>query len=223
MKIINEYNLDSTIRKFSDLDLRLIEYYDKIIDISSPFEFTTRAALDKRIGFRDIYYYISFLYEHIDPAIVLDLGSGDGLFKEWFPNIYCVDIQNNYKAFNVPDEYIVLDEFLSNNKNKFDAGMAINSLHFAVSTVDEFIDYVNRSMNLLRNNGRFLFTINYSHFVSKQKYRIDKISISKSFDIEIFTRLVDKSYDIILYDPIYSRGFTNTFNPNGDLRFILQK
>ena len=230
MNYINEYNETSVIRNFPNLDEQLTDYFDILWNIESSTTFTPRALHQLRIGYRDIFYYISWLYDS-NPNSIIDLGCGDRLFDRWFPNLYGVDITTAYSSIKAPDEIIKAQTFYTDNKEKFDCGIAINSLQ--LREFDLSLNYVMKAMDLIKPKGRFLFTLYYnwinfpkSHVRNKKLTPeiINKLNEVKLLDEKLYTYLTSSRYKLILFDPVYSRGFNLAdVQLNGTTRFILEK
>lgn len=226
MKIINEYTSDKQIKNFPELENKIKEYYDLVIsDLSNPI-MTPRGIFEHRIAFKDIFYYIDFLYEN-NPQSVIDVGCGDNLFKKWFPNITGADVKN-WTTFVEPD--IIIDEnFYRINKEKFDCGLALNSYHF--HGFSNSLRNIENAMELIKTNGRFLFTINYEAFPNfrngydeKKSQTSDLLKRYLSYDEKIYDYFESSKYKIILFDPIVTRGYEINQNYiNGNTRFILEK
>ena len=216
--LINEYAPKKEIKNFPNLDEEMNKYYDFVItDIAPKKTISPRGYENYRVGRRDTFYYISWLYDN-NPTSVVDIGCGENIFKNWFPNIYGVDIHAT-SQFNRPDEVMELDLFFSTYKNKFDCGMAINSIHFG--DFDHVVQNINSCMDLIKNGGRFLFTINYAilhrHSVKEQQYY-------SMYDQKYYDFIMNSNYKLILFDYLTARGtIRNKSFINGDVRFVLEK
>jgi hypothetical protein len=93
IELINPYYPGAPIKNFSELDEKLNQYYDYINDYDPvlpdwPTIVTPRAGHgDFRSTSRDIFYYISWLYDN-NPELILDAVSAFGkngflIFLAW--------------------------------------------------------------------------------------------------------------------------------------------
>lgn len=222
IELINQYYPDAVIRNFTDLDEKLKDYYDYIADYDpEPKEKLTPRSTsgDFRSTSRDIFYYISWLYDN-NPKSVLDFGCGQSQWKKWFPNIFRVDVKDwAYTDIDLVVEIHKIYEFIEHRKQQFDCGMAINSIHFG--NFENVIDNIHKCMSLVKPKGRFLFTINMKMILSYSKI-IDTAHNTPISDV-YFSKLVDMikstEYKILLLDIVMQA------NPgiNGDIRFILER
>lgn len=229
IKLINPYYPNVPLRNFDALDEQLNKYYDYIADYDAtpPGPHTARAKFgDFRTTSRDIFYYISMLYDN-NPNSVIDFGCGECFWKKWFPNIYGVDIKEWYGSkadLIVP--LIELNSFLEGNKETFDCGMAINSIHFGTFSIVE--NNIHKCMSLIKKDGRFLFTINlrmvYQHMTGI--FDNSKVDIGIEIDkyrYDCYTMIQKTGYNIVMLD-IPKLAQSNGINAiNGDIRFILEK
>lgn len=221
MQLINEYKPDCIIRNFPNLDEELKKHYDLVITNFQPrSEITPRGYEEFRIARRDTFYYISWLYDN-NPTSVLDYGCGDNIFSKWFPNIYAVDVTSSWSMFNRPNELIIPETFYHKNIGKFECGMALNSLHF--NSWQDVKKNIHNCMAMITNNGRFLFTLNYTHIFAKD----DTVSYHEArlkMDEIVYDTLLDSEYKLILFDTLASRNIKRLGQYiNGDVRFILEK
>jgi hypothetical protein len=106
-------------------------------------------------------------------------------------------------------------QFIANNQNKFNCGMALNSIHFY--NLEKVTDNIRKCMTLIKSNGRFLFTINVSmiqdvsHFEEGWKTAITN---------DLYNNIKNMPYNILLLD-IPKQEHRPYIN--GDIRFILEK
>jgi hypothetical protein len=218
IELINPYYPGAHIKNFSELDEKLNQYYDYINDYDPvprdwPTIATPRAVHgDFRSTSRDIFYYISWLYDN-NPESVIDFGCGECFWKKWFPNIFGVDITK--RPYSKMDLVIHPAQFIANNQNKFNCGMALNSIHFY--NLEKVTDNIRKCMTLIKSNGRFLFTINVSmiqdvsHFEEGWKTAITN---------DLYNNIKNMPYNILLLD-IPKQEHRPYIN--GDIRFILEK
>ena len=224
IELINPYYTNVPIKNFSDLDEKLNYYYDYISDYDPrpphwPRGVSPRALLgDFRSTSRDIFYYISWLYDN-NPESVIDFGCGECYWKKWFPNIFGVDIDT--KDYSKMDLVIDPDQFIAENQNKFDCGMALNSIHFGnLSTV---INNIHNCMMLIKPLGRFLFTINIRMLKMFSK---DSEEDMKTANIDnLYKNIKNMPYNIVLLDvpkeDVQLNGSIRLLN--GSIRFILEQ
>jgi hypothetical protein len=215
--LINPYTPDTTFKNFPGLDAKLSKHYDRLFDTVIDFEISPRYLYESglKIGFRDICYYIDQLYDN-QPESVIDIGCGECVWKNWFPNI--VGFDPNTNEFSKQDFVDFFDEDFSRGHAKnWTCGMALNSLHFVDwSEVPKQIDL---AMNIVRD--QFLFTFNFNKFSNNSNLPLSELILL--FD----QTLVSVPYTIKLLDYPTLRGFPqskidNWAHINGHVRFILQ-
>jgi len=221
IELINPYHPNIQLKNFIDLDDKLNEWYDYIGDYNpdppTGMNRSPRAIKDFRSTSRDIYYYIDLLYDN-NPKSVIDFGCGECLFKRWFPNIFGVDPTPwPFGKADVTTPNIT--QFVKENKNKFDCGMALNSIHFG--SFDEVRENINQCMTLIKSKGRFLFTVNIDSIIKFGKYDNSAEFVNtNSFYNEVIKKL---EYNILLLDVLDRKKITYIPPLNGDIRFILEK
>lgn len=227
IQLINPYHANIPLRNFANLDEQLNKYYDYISDYdpTPPGSHTPRAKLgDFRSTSRDIFYYISWLYDN-KPNSVIDFGCGECFWKKWFPNMFGVDIKQwcgSQADLIIP--IWQLSDFFASNKEKFDCGMAINSVHFG--TFDVVENNIHKCMTLIKDNGRFLFTINLSIVYRHMTGIFDDIKSDIDIDkykLDCYSMIQKTGYKILMLD-MPKIGQANGINGiNGDMRFVLEK
>jgi hypothetical protein len=215
--LINPYSPNTTFKNFPDLDAKLLKHYDRLFDTVSDLVISPRYFYESglKIGFRDICYYIDQLYNN-QPESVIDVGCGECVWKNWFPNI--VGFDPNKNEFSKQDFVDFFDEDFSRvHAKNWTCGMALNSLHFIDwSEVPKQIDL---AMNLVKD--QFLFTFNFNKFSNNPNLPLSELILL--FD----QTLVSVPYTIKLLDYPTLRGFPQSkidhwAHINGHVRFILQ-
>ena len=93
--LINSYRPDTKFKNFPTLDEEINDYYDLLYDTVPDENYnlmTPRYQLEHGIktGLRDVFYYIDCLYDN-DPTSIIDVGCGECIWKNWFPNIIGFD------------------------------------------------------------------------------------------------------------------------------------
>lgn len=232
MKIINEYYPEREIRNFPEMDERIKNYYDIILDLDEKSYFTPRYMSEGgvKIAYRDSWYYISWLYDN-KPQTVIDVGCGEFTFKDWFPNLIGLEPRllpypsNNYIK-NKPDIIGSFnDEFSRTHTEQYDCGMALNSVHFVPWA--ELSNQIELVMNIIKLGGRFLFTMNFERLsYLTRTYDMNDPFLSKSFEEMgqyLYDIIAQSGHHILLFDCPKLRGVD--YNPaiTGDVRFILEK
>jgi hypothetical protein len=222
----NEYYPDIQIRNFPTLESELESYYDYFVKDEIAYnKVSPRGQYEYKIGFKEIFYYISWLYDN-NPQRVIDIGAGECFWKRWFSNITSLDPGNYSSAKNADIQSEMTEAFVESHVEHFDCGMALNSLHFGrITKVGENIQ---QAMRLIKPNGRFLFTI--STDVIQNQYPNNTNNI-KNTDwrhcLELTKEMVQKlPYNILLFDVPHDRindDFPVQGQINGTLRFILEK
>ena len=214
--MINPYTPGIPFKNFTNLDVDLLEHYDRLFDTVVDFEISPRYIYETglKLGFRDIFYYIDQLY-NTQPTSVIDVGCGECIWKKWFPNIIGFDPNTN--EFSNVDFVDFFDEdFSIGHTQWYDCGMALNSLHF----IDwDFIPkQIDLAMNIVKQ--QFLFTINLGRITNKPNAASSELT--PLFD----NMLKSLNYEIVLVDYPIQRGVSERqLNDwayvNGHVRFIL--
>jgi hypothetical protein len=222
--LVNPYSPDKTIRNFPELENQINEYYDYVINeenflLKEGSNF--RAILDKKITFKNIFYYIAWLYDN-KPEKVLDLGCGENLFKKWFPNIEGIDARNNFLLGN-PDIKDYFDSnFTNRNLERYDAVIAIGVLHF--SGTKHCLNMIEDALRLIKPNGRLFVTACYNVLLNVNKLADDQYDVVDQIFLDFLT---SKNYKIIVLDLPHRRNekiVNNSFSTiNGDIRIIIEK
>jgi len=215
--LINAYSPEVKFKNFPNLDHALSTHYDRIYDTVVDFQITPRYQHESglKIGFRDIFYYIDQLYD-TNPTSVIDVGCGECVWKNWFPNIIGFDPNTN--EFSKQDFIDFFDkDFSEGHKKKWDCGMALNSLHFM--SWDMISKQIQLAMNIV--NDQFLFTFNFN--VISNKPMLPMSGLIYSFKDLLYSL----DYNIKLLDfPLFRGTPENLLNcwahMNGHVRFILQ-
>lgn len=217
----NQYDPNIQIRNFPTLENELESYYDYFVKDEISFnKVSPRGQYEYKIGFKEIFYYISWLYDN-NPKSVIDVGAGECFWKRWFNNITSLDPGNYDSAKNADIQSEMTDAFVESHVEHFDCGMALNSLHFGrIPKVKENID---QAMRLIKPNGRFLFTIS-TDVISKQ---YPDTNTDWRYWLELTKEMVKQlPYNILLFDVPHDRindDFPVQGQLNGTLRFILEK
>ena len=211
------YTPGTPFKNFPDLAARLATHYDQLHDTTEDFDITPRYLYESglKIGFRDIYYYIDQLYDN-QPTSVVDVGCGECIWKNWFPNI--VGFDPNTNEFSNQDFVDFFDEdFSKGHAKNWDCGMALNSIHFI--NWNSIPNQIDLAMNIVKD--QFLFTFNFNMFSNKPNLPMEQL-------IPLFDHMLTSSaYNIKLLDYPLLRGIplakiNNWSYINGHVRFILQ-
>jgi hypothetical protein len=219
--LVNPYTPGTQFKNFPKLHEEIANYYDFLYDTVPGNEFllmTARYKLEsgKKIGFKDVFYYINLLYEN-NPKSVIDVGCGECIWKKWFPNI--IGFDPGPSEWSAADFVDFFDEDFSKGHTKnYDCGMGLNSLHFI--EWKDILKQINLAMNIV--NDRFLFTFNFNVIRNKPNLPVPEL-------ILLFDEFINASgYKIILLDYPYLRNITDSMAVNewtyinGHVRFILQ-
>jgi len=226
--LINQYTNDAELRNFPDLDEKIKKHYDLLFHTAADQDITLRTPrhlleAGTKIGFRDIFYYICWLYDN-DPQSVIDVGCGENLFKDWFPNITGFD--PNKSVFTRADYIDIFDkDFSKAHKEQFDCGMALNSLHFI--RWDKIADQIELAMNIIKTDGRFLFTFNFDQIDLNSPKKFASAGIETKIAY-LDTILGAVKHEVVVLDYPILRGITEQNmapynNINGTVRFVLEK
>lgn len=223
---INEYNRNSEIRNFPNLEKELEAYYDLFVkDENVQNKVSPRGNYEYRIGFKEIFYYISWLYDN-NPKSVIDIGAGECFWKRWFPNITSLE-PGGYASGEHADLHMdFTKEFADSHIEEYDCGMAINSLHFGKIT--EVENNILQAMRIIKPGGRFLFTISTgmieSYYLNFTKHwKTPPVRNVVDLTKEMVVKL---PYKLVLFDCPFDRlgyEFPIQGHINGTIRLILEK
>jgi SAM-dependent methyltransferase len=224
---INAYHSDVEIRNFPLLEKELESYYDLFVkDEIVQNKVSPRGTYEYSIGFKEIFYYISWLYDN-NPQSVLDIGSGECFWKRWFSNIITLDPGNYYSAKNADFPFEFSENFANDHFEEYDCGMAINSLHFGKLSLIEH--HIHQAMRVIKPGGRFLFTLSTGMI---QSFYLPKDILERNVPPEEYWVDMTKEvilklpYKFVLFDCLFDRlgyDFPSLGHINGTIRFILEK
>lgn len=228
--LIDNYFPKKPFRNFLDLDQKLNQYYDFLLDDVTEFDklqLSPRFRFENglKIGFRDIFYYIDRLYDNC-PNSVIDVGCGECIWKNWFPNIIGFDpVEWPYGQKDFVDFFD--KEFSHSHQENWDCGMALNSLHFV--SWSDLPQQINQAMNIIKPGGKFLFTFNFA-MIDRSTGRNDPL-YTDQFDqkIKVMASIIENSgYRPIVVDFPTLRGIEQNLTDqyagiNGHARFVLEK
>lgn len=215
--LVNPYFSGVAFRNFPELDAKILVHYDRLYDTTVDFQVSPRYFYETglTLGFRDIFYYIDYLYNN-QPDSVIDVGCGECIWKNWFPNI--VGFDPNTNEFSKQDFVDFFDEdFSLGHAKNWTCGMGLNSMHFIEWS--GILKQIDLAMNIVKD--QFLFTLNFNSIKNKPNVPLNKL-------IELFDQILHSSaYKIILLDYPSLRGTSEEkLNEwaymNGHVRFILQ-
>lgn len=213
--LINPYSPETIFKNFPELDDSLKSYYDRIFHTVVDLPISPRYIFEKKIAFRDTFYYIDRCYDN-KPNTVIDVGCGKCVWKNWFPNIIGFDPLTS--EFSLQDFVDFFDkDFSIGHTRNYDCGLALNSLHFI--SWNNIADQLDLAMNTVRD--KFLFTFNFDMLSDKPQTDVFE-------QINEFRKIIDSlEYDVILFDVPILRGVDNNVMSrhlyiNGTVRFILQ-
>jgi hypothetical protein len=215
--LINPYSPESTFKNFPKLDDSLNSYYDRIFHTVIDFPLTPRYIFETglKISFRDTFYYIDRLYDN-NPNTVIDVGCGECVWKNWFPNIIGFDPNTNEFSSQDFVDFFDKDFSIGHTKN-YDCGLALNSLHFI--SWNDIANQIDLAMNIVKD--KFLFTFNFNILSDKPQTTVFE-------QIKEFRKIIDSlEYDVILFDVPILRGvdmniMLRHLHINGTVRFILK-
>jgi hypothetical protein len=233
MNLVNPYNKNSTFTHFQDLDEKISKYYDIVNDdvseINPVYKLVSpryRYESGLKVGFRDIFYYIDLLY-HNDPKTIVDVGCGECIFKNWFPNIIGFDPEPS--TFSKADFVDYFDkDFVDGHKDFYDGAMALNSIHFIPWS--KLQEQINLAMGIIKPGSRFLFTFNFYVLdnYSEAECVVAKGSMDDKF--EYFSNMLENvNYKKIVVDSPMHKGMSYYDLENymaflnGTVRIILEK
>lgn len=222
--LVEPYVPGRSLKNFPDLYQALENHFDVLFDQVPDkewYKITPRYRLGGglKIAFRDIFYYIDRLYDHA-PDSVIDVGCGENMFCDWFPNI--VGFDPTPSAWSKSDFVDYFDsDFSQNHTNHYDCGMALNSVHFV--DWQDLGSQIELAMNIVKD--RFLFTMNF--------YSFENVPESEFLELvlQLRNQLTAMPYDVVLFDHLVKDFAINKLLPqfydfhyvNGTVRFILQK
>lgn len=166
MNNINPYNEEQFREEFVKTDLYKqvadfydIVYWDKWDKVKEHFtgrRLTPRESLGLRVGYVVVFYYLLELFKN-NPDNVIDIGCGGNPFKMFFPNITGMEPNpSEWSSCDIVGQFD--EEWVSCNQSKYDAAMAINSLHFI--KYDNILNRLNEFASIIKVGGRGFITIN---------------------------------------------------------------
>ena len=214
--MINPYYSGIAFKNFPELETDIARRYDRVYDTVVGFEISPRYFYESglKIGFRDIFYYIDYLY-NTQPTSVIDVGCGECIWKNWFPNITGFDPNSN--EFSQQDFVDFFDkDYSQGHAGNYHSGMALNSLHFI--DWEDIPEQLDLAMNIVQH--QFLFTFNFNVIRNKPTSTLSEL-------IVLFDAILAASkYKIVLLDYPSLRGISehdlnNWSHMNGHVRFIL--
>ena len=172
-----------------------------------------------------IFYYIDLLYDN-NPQSVVDVGCGECLWKNWFPNIVGFDPSPciPYSKHDFVDFFD--NDFSKGHTENWDCGLALNSIHFI--SWQEVPQQIKLAMNIIRKGGRFLFTFNLRHFDTRSHDDPIALLNPKNKIKHLYELIQNLGYKILVFDSLLLQGVSekdiyNYAFINGDVRFILEK
>lgn len=216
MAQVNAYYPNVALRNFPQLTADIETYYDMLFDTVLPDIITPRYVYEhgKKVGFRDIFYYIDMLYDN-NPQTVIDVGCGECIWKRWFPNI--IGFDPNINQFSQADFVDIFDaDFAAGHQQQYDVGMALCSIHFI--EWDFVPTQIKLAMSIVKD--RFLFTFNFHQLQNKP-------NVSFNEQVEIFYQMVESTnFKILMFDEPTARDESleqteHWFYTNGTVRFML--
>ena len=217
--LINPYSADIKFKNFPNLDNDIRHHYDllfdTIIENTGEINLTPRAYYESKIGFRDIFYYIDFLYTS-NPENTIDVGCGECIWKKWFPDIVGFDVHRKNDNCDFIDYFD--EDFRGYHIEEWTNGMALNSIHFI--DWSEIVKQIDSAMDIVQKS--FLFTFNFNMMSNVPDMPMENQIV------EFKKILLDTGYKILLFDAPILRGldeekFVPFSNINGTVRFILSK
>lgn len=223
---INEYNSSIEIRNFPNLEKELEEYYDLfVVDEIVQNKLSPRGQFEYSIGFKEIFYYISWLYDN-NPQSVIDIGAGECFWKRWFPNITSLEPGGYASGENADFHMDFSEKFADAHVEEYDCGMAINSLHFGKLT--EVENNIVQAMRIIKPGGRFLFTLSTGMIRSYYVPNLSKNEGLAEKDLVDLTKqmIMKLPYKLVLFDCAFDRlghDFHILGHINGTIRFIFEK
>jgi hypothetical protein len=217
MNQIKPYYNGVGFNNFPGLSAKIEHHYDMLFDSVVPFEITSRYIYEMglKISFRDIFYYINLLYDN-SPSSVIDVGCGECIWKNWFPNI--IGFDPNQNQFSQQDFIDFFDKDFSKNHTRcYDSGMALNSIHFV--PWDYIPTQIDLAMNIVKD--KFLFTFNLEWFGNMPS------KSHRELVEDLYGILENSQYNIFMFDYPVERNVDlhatkNWAFSNGDIRFILE-
>jgi hypothetical protein len=216
MDLVNPYKPGIELNNFPDLYSKVVNDFDIVCDTCIG-RTTPRFRIHKSIVLKDIFYYINLLYDN-NPRSIIDLGCGECVWKDYFPNIIGVDrYPSKYSSYDFVGCFD--EEFSKEHKNKYDCGMALGSLHY--TNWNEIRTQIELAMEIVKD--RFLITLNFSIFDRYTSVLLNYLDKVKSLN-DILSSL---PYNIVMLDYPIQRGYslediTNNHGVNGHVRFILE-
>lgn len=167
------------------------------------------------------FYYLDHIMRE-DPGTVADIGCGENVFKRFYPSIIGFDPE-----IAGADAVARLDrEFARENRQRFDAAFACNSLHFV--GLDEFPEMLSRLSSIVRPGGVVHATANTARFLDakpgEQEPHDHGSCVDMAMAVDRMVRSLDVDWIVVdqCYDCIYPGdvGFNNGIV--GNLRIVFR-
>jgi SAM-dependent methyltransferase len=222
--LLKPYNAVEFENRFpnSPLYLRALEFAKKSLELSLKlhqenfqldygFDVHPQHYMTARLRLNSVsmsvFYYIEHLLEK-NPVSVIDVGCGENLFKHVIDGLYGID-----PLFAQADEQIEFDSvWATEHNNKFDAAMAINSLHF--NHLAQFETYIKDFAKIIKPGGRGFITFNLPRLIKKDTITFDQavMHCDKVIrDLDLNWIIVDQNYHNL------------ECKANGNIRLVFEK
>lgn len=174
-------------------------------DIQPQHYMTARLRLNA--ASMSVFYYIERLLEK-NPTQVIDVGCGENLFKSVIDGLYGID-----PIFPQADEQVEFNSvWATEHENKFDAAMAINSLHF--NHLDQFETYIKDFAKIIKPGGRGFITFNLPRLIENNSTTFEQAAIECNKvirDLDLNYIIVDQNYHNV------------ECKANGNIRLVFEK
>ena len=126
------------------------------------------------------FYMIDYLVKNTKEYPIIDIGCGMNLFKSVYP---IIGLDDDPRA----DIQGLFDKkFMADNKEKFSAAIAINSLHFI--QLNQIKHRIQQFSHIIQPNGLGYITLNTQRLIEKTNHADPEFIISKKLDCTLNLR-----------------------------------
>lgn len=218
MNTIHPYTPDIELGNFPALLGQLSNDFHIITD--NYIELTPRYWIYKSVAFKNIFYYIDLIYTN-SPETIIDIGCGECIWKDYYPNIIGLDtLQTEHSNEDINDYFD--EQFSGSHSGHYSCGIALGSLHF--NKWEDLSNVIENAMNVVTD--RFLFTFNFDRLDEHSKESAIQFNTSQEKVQYIEKTLTDLPYKVVMLDyaELDKTDMYHTFEQmcNGHVRFILE-
>lgn len=215
---INPYNETQFREKFKNTQLyaQLAKDFDLITWSTNQSTFRIDNMTPRQFRGIRIFSAVSFYYfEMIGlDAKIYDIGCGWNVYKRYLPNLVGISADDPKSEFYCGDEFGFFDErYVSNNLQRFDNVIAMNSLHF-IPLQDLQLRF-EQLLKVTKPGGRIFVMMNVCHPIQTQR------GASESNPVEYIRTQMDMFRDQVVCFELDDANVNENMS-EGTLRIVLQ-